>query len=51
VLVQLPGDRELRGEAVALDPDGRLVVRTADGSRQPVGAGDVVHVRPEPRAR
>ncbi|PYC77591.1 biotin--[acetyl-CoA-carboxylase] ligase [Streptomyces tateyamensis] len=50
VLVQLPGDRELRGEAVALDTDGRLVVRTADGSRQAVGAGDVVHVRPEPRS-
>jgi BirA family biotin operon repressor/biotin-[acetyl-CoA-carboxylase] ligase len=49
VRVQLPGDRELLGEAVALDGDGRLVVRTADGSRQAVGAGDVVHVRPEPR--
>jgi BirA family biotin operon repressor/biotin-[acetyl-CoA-carboxylase] ligase len=49
VLVQLPGDRELRGEAVALDADGRLVVRTADGGRQAVGAGDVVHVRPGPR--
>ncbi|WP_051967064.1 biotin--[acetyl-CoA-carboxylase] ligase [Kitasatospora mediocidica] len=48
VLVQLPGDRELRGEAVAVDGDGRLVVRKADGTRQPVGAGDVVHVRPEP---
>ncbi|MDH6136899.1 BirA family biotin operon repressor/biotin-[acetyl-CoA-carboxylase] ligase [Kitasatospora sp. MAA4] len=45
VLVQLPGDRELRGEAVAVDGDGRLVVRKADGTRQPVGAGDVVHVR------
>ncbi|TQF05136.1 biotin--[acetyl-CoA-carboxylase] ligase [Kitasatospora acidiphila] len=49
VRVQLPGDRELLGEAVALDGDGRLVVRTADGTRQAVGAGDVVHVRPEPR--
>ncbi|GAB2693875.1 biotin--[acetyl-CoA-carboxylase] ligase [Kitasatospora kifunensis] len=49
VLVQLPGERELRGEAVALDTDGRLVVRTPDGGRQAVGAGDVVHVRPEPR--
>lgn len=47
VLVQLPGDRELRGEAVAVDGDGRLVVRRPDGTRQPVGAGDVVHVRPE----
>jgi BirA family biotin operon repressor/biotin-[acetyl-CoA-carboxylase] ligase len=49
VRVQLPGERELLGEAVALDGDGRLVVRTADGTRQAVGAGDVVHVRPEPR--
>ncbi|GAA1955442.1 biotin--[acetyl-CoA-carboxylase] ligase [Kitasatospora viridis] len=49
VRVQLPGERELLGEAVALDTDGRLVVRTADGSRQAVGAGDVVHVRPQPR--
>ncbi|MDH6110836.1 BirA family biotin operon repressor/biotin-[acetyl-CoA-carboxylase] ligase [Kitasatospora sp. MAP12-15] len=47
VLVQLPGDRELRGEAVAVDGDGRLVVRKPDGTRQAVGAGDVVHVRPE----
>ncbi|MED7952243.1 biotin--[acetyl-CoA-carboxylase] ligase [Kitasatospora sp. NPDC058201] len=49
VRVLLPGDRELAGEAVAIDGDGRLVVRTPDGSRRPVGAGDVVHVRPEPR--
>ncbi|MFI9269143.1 biotin--[acetyl-CoA-carboxylase] ligase [Kitasatospora sp. NPDC052896] len=49
VLVQLPGERELRGEAVAVDGDGRLVVRTPDGTRQPVGAGDVLHVRPQPK--
>ncbi|MFI5532270.1 biotin--[acetyl-CoA-carboxylase] ligase [Kitasatospora sp. NPDC051853] len=47
VKVQLPGDRELLGEAVAVDGDGRLVVRTPDGSRHPVAAGDVVHVRPQ----
>ncbi len=47
VEVQLPGDRELLGEAVAIDGDGRLVVRTADGTRHPVAAGDVVHVRPQ----
>ncbi|BFV58938.1 biotin--[acetyl-CoA-carboxylase] ligase [Kitasatospora sp. CMC57] len=47
VKVQLPGDRELLGEAVAIDGDGRLVVRTTDGSRHPVAAGDVVHVRPQ----
>ncbi|MFE4515552.1 biotin--[acetyl-CoA-carboxylase] ligase [Kitasatospora sp. NPDC056783] len=49
VKVHLPGDRELVGEAVAVDGDGRLVVRTPDGARRAVGAGDVVHVRPEPR--
>lgn len=43
----LPGDREIRGEAVALDGDGRLVLATADGVRQPVGAGDIVHLRPQ----
>ncbi|MFB9372247.1 biotin--[acetyl-CoA-carboxylase] ligase [Kitasatospora albolonga] len=47
VKVQLPGDRELLGEAVAVDGDGRLVVRTPDGTRHPVAAGDVVHVRPQ----
>jgi len=46
VRVELPGDRELLGEAVAVDGDGRLVVRSADGVERPVGAGDVVHVRP-----
>ncbi|MEU9042184.1 MULTISPECIES: biotin--[acetyl-CoA-carboxylase] ligase [unclassified Kitasatospora] len=49
VKVHLPGDTELTGEAVAIDGDGRLVVRTPDGARRAVGAGDVVHVRPEPR--
>ncbi|MFJ6214534.1 biotin--[acetyl-CoA-carboxylase] ligase [Streptomyces sp. NPDC092296] len=51
VRVQLPGDRELLGEAVAVDRDGRLVVRTADGAERAVDAGDVVHVRPQPRER
>ena len=46
VRVELPGGRELLGEAVAVDGDGRLVVRSADGVERPVGAGDVVHVRP-----
>ncbi|MFE7123812.1 biotin--[acetyl-CoA-carboxylase] ligase [Streptomyces sp. NPDC057617] len=45
VRAQLPGDGELAGEAVAVDGDGRLVVRTADGERHPVGAGDIVHLR------
>ncbi|MFE2945168.1 biotin--[acetyl-CoA-carboxylase] ligase [Streptomyces sp. NPDC059255] len=45
VRAELPGGRELVGEAVAVDGDGRLVVETDDGGRHPVGAGDIVHVR------
>jgi BirA family biotin operon repressor/biotin-[acetyl-CoA-carboxylase] ligase len=46
VRAELPGDAELVGEAVAIDGDGRLVLATADGVQQPVGAGDIVHLRP-----
>ncbi|MET8860004.1 MULTISPECIES: biotin--[acetyl-CoA-carboxylase] ligase [unclassified Streptomyces] len=46
VRAELPGGRTVVGEAVALDGDGRLVIATADGVREPVGAGDVVHLRP-----
>ncbi|WP_175411822.1 biotin--[acetyl-CoA-carboxylase] ligase [Streptomyces sp. TRM64462] len=46
VRAELPGERTLTGEAVAVDGDGRLVVTTADGSREAVGAGDIVHLRP-----
>lgn len=42
---QLPGDRTLTGEAVAIDGDGRLVLSTGDGLREPVSAGDIVHLR------
>lgn len=42
----LPGDRELRGEAVAVDGDGRLVLATDEGMQRPVDAGDIVHLRP-----
>ncbi|MFJ9039254.1 biotin--[acetyl-CoA-carboxylase] ligase [Streptomyces sp. NPDC102406] len=42
----LPGDRELVGEAVAVDGDGRLVIAGASGERVAVGAGDIVHLRP-----
>lgn len=45
VRVELPAGGELRGTAIALDADGRLVVRTADGSLQHVAAGDVTHLR------
>ncbi|MFH9673605.1 biotin--[acetyl-CoA-carboxylase] ligase [Streptomyces sp. NPDC017405] len=46
VRAELPGDRALVGEAVALDGDGRLVIATKEGVQEPVGAGDIVHVRP-----
>ncbi|WP_165985315.1 biotin--[acetyl-CoA-carboxylase] ligase [Streptomyces sp. YIM 98790] len=43
----LPGGDELRGEAVALDGDGRLVIASAQGVQQPVAAADIVHLRPD----
>ncbi len=46
VRAELPGDRSLLGEAVAVDGDGRLVLATEDGVQEPVGAGDIVHLRP-----
>ncbi|MBA4861252.1 biotin--[acetyl-CoA-carboxylase] ligase [Streptomyces sp. PSKA54] len=46
VRAELPGDRTISGEAVAIDGDGRLVLATADGVQEPVGAGDIVHLRP-----
>jgi BirA family biotin operon repressor/biotin-[acetyl-CoA-carboxylase] ligase len=46
VRVTLPGDKSLDGEAVDVDANGRLVVRSEDGTTTPVSAGDVVHVRP-----
>ena len=44
VNVSLPEGSALRGRAVSLAPDGRLVVESADGAVA-VSAGDVVHVR------
>ncbi|GHI05392.1 biotin--acetyl-CoA-carboxylase ligase [Streptomyces cellostaticus] len=46
VRAELPGDRAIVGEAVAVDGDGRLVIATEKGVQEPVGAGDIVHVRP-----
>jgi BirA family transcriptional regulator, biotin operon repressor / biotin---[acetyl-CoA-carboxylase] ligase len=46
VRAELPGDRALVGEAVAIDGDGRLVIATEAGVQEPVGAGDIVHLRP-----
>ncbi|MGW5275554.1 biotin--[acetyl-CoA-carboxylase] ligase [Streptomyces sp. NPDC004044] len=45
VRAQLPGDRSLVGEAVAIDGDGRLILSTADGLEDAVSAGDIVHLR------
>jgi BirA family transcriptional regulator, biotin operon repressor / biotin---[acetyl-CoA-carboxylase] ligase len=44
VRVILSSDKEVEGTAETIDPDGRLVVRTATGT-QTFGAGDVVHLR------
>ena len=41
----LPAGDTLTGEATDVDGDGQLVVRTADGARHRVSAGDVLHVR------
>ncbi|MET8768163.1 biotin--[acetyl-CoA-carboxylase] ligase [Streptomyces sp. NPDC004658] len=46
VRAELPGDRSVVGKAVALDGDGRLIIVTEDGVQEPVGAGDIVHLRP-----
>ncbi|MGW1589565.1 biotin--[acetyl-CoA-carboxylase] ligase [Streptomyces sp. NPDC002386] len=46
VRAELPGDRSVVGEAIAVDGDGRLVIATETGVREPVGAGDIVHLRP-----
>ncbi|MDH6624894.1 BirA family biotin operon repressor/biotin-[acetyl-CoA-carboxylase] ligase [Streptomyces sp. LBL] len=46
VRAELPGDRSIVGEAVAVDGDGRLVIATDEGVQEPVGAGDIVHLRP-----
>ncbi|MFF9474406.1 biotin--[acetyl-CoA-carboxylase] ligase [Streptomyces roseolus] len=45
IRADLPGERMLEGEAVALDGDGRLVVATEGGGTEAVGAGDIVHLR------
>ena len=45
VRVLLPAGAEATGEALTVDADGRLVIRTEDGAEVRVSAGDVVHVR------
>nr|WP_281372958.1 biotin--[acetyl-CoA-carboxylase] ligase [Kineococcus aurantiacus] len=46
VRAQLPDGTSLEGEALDVDDDGRLVVRTSDGARTSLTAADVVHLRP-----
>lgn len=45
VAVHLPDGTASSGEAVAVDDDGRLVVRAADRCETAYAAGDVVHLR------
>ncbi|GGM01843.1 biotin--[acetyl-CoA-carboxylase] ligase [Nakamurella endophytica] len=45
VRVELPGGGVDTGEAVDVDPDGALVVRSDTGRRQRYSAADVVHLR------
>jgi BirA family transcriptional regulator, biotin operon repressor / biotin---[acetyl-CoA-carboxylase] ligase len=45
VRATLPGDVVLEARAEAVDPDGRLVLRTEDGGVQRVSAGDVLLLR------
>ncbi|RII20916.1 Bifunctional ligase/repressor BirA [Streptomyces sp. YIM 130001] len=45
VRAELPGGSSLTGEALAIDGDGRLVIGTSAGVKEPVSAGDVVHLR------
>ncbi|MBS2961781.1 biotin--[acetyl-CoA-carboxylase] ligase [Actinocrinis puniceicyclus] len=45
VRAELPGGAVVTGQATGIDPDGRLLIRTADGTSTPIGAGDVVHLR------
>lgn len=47
VRVELPGEGVLTGRALSVDAAGRLVIATATG-RRAVGAGDIVHLRPNP---
>lgn len=46
VRVQRADEEDLVGVAEDIEDDGALVVRRADGARERVGVGDVVHLRP-----
>jgi BirA family biotin operon repressor/biotin-[acetyl-CoA-carboxylase] ligase len=45
VRAELPGGGELHGTAEALDGDGRLIVAAGDGTRHPLAAADIIHLR------
>ena len=45
VVVSLPDGEVLRGRALRIDPDGRLIVEQEGEYESAVAAGDVVHVR------
>lgn len=45
VSVLLPGEQVLTGDALDIEPDGRLRVRDDQGTDHVVGTGDVVHLR------
>ncbi|MDT0342310.1 biotin--[acetyl-CoA-carboxylase] ligase [Streptomyces litchfieldiae] len=45
VRAELPGDEELHGTAEALDGEGRLVIAADDGTRHPLTAADIIHLR------
>jgi len=47
VRAELPGDRTVTGLATGVDRTGALLVDTADQGEAAIGAGDVVHLRPE----
>lgn len=45
VCITLPDNRQILGEAITVDGDGRLVVRDESDQLCPIAAGDVTHVR------
>jgi BirA family biotin operon repressor/biotin-[acetyl-CoA-carboxylase] ligase len=47
VRAELPGSRDVIGVATGLDAAGALLVTTADQEEVTIGAGDVVHLRPD----
>lgn len=45
VRAELPDGKALTGVAVDVDEDGRLLVKTDDGTPQPISAADVIHLK------